>query len=60
LYNLFTKEGQGKDVSYMKHYKEDALKDLALLRRGNRLSVMPVTAEQWNFIVGLEQRNPVA
>ena len=30
------------------------LGDLALLRRENRLSVMPVTAEQWEFILGLE------
>lgn len=44
----------------LKHYNDDALKDLALLRRGNRLSVMPVSAEQWNFIVGLEQQKPVA
>ena len=31
-----------------------ALGDFALLRRGNRLSVMPVTPEQWEYIVGLE------
>ncbi len=43
----------------LKCYKDDALDDLALLRRGNRLSVMPVTAEQWNFIVELEQRKPI-
>lgn len=30
------------------------LADLALLRRGNRLSIMPVTAQQWDFILGLE------
>lgn len=30
------------------------LADLALLRRGNRLSIMPVAAEQWAFILGLE------
>lgn len=30
------------------------LSDMALLRRGNRLSVMPVTAEQWTFILSLE------
>lgn len=30
------------------------LADLALLRRGNRLSVMPVTQQQWNFILALE------
>lgn len=30
------------------------LADLALVRRGNRLSVMPVTPDQWAFILGLE------
>lgn len=30
------------------------LADMALLRRGNRLSVMPVTAQQWTYIVALE------
>lgn len=30
------------------------LKDFPLLRRGNRLSVLPVTKEQWKFILGLE------
>ena len=32
----------------------ERLGDLMLLRRGNRLSVMPVTAEQWEFILELE------
>jgi len=30
------------------------LEALALLRRGNRLSIMPITPDQWNFILGLE------
>ena len=30
------------------------LEGLALIRRGNRLSVMPVTAAQWRFILSLE------
>jgi len=30
------------------------LDDFALLRPGNRLSVLPVTAAQWAFILGLE------
>ena len=30
------------------------LEDFPLVRKGNRLSVMPVTEEQWNFILGLE------
>ncbi|PWV64561.1 EVE domain-containing protein [Plasticicumulans acidivorans] len=32
----------------------DALGDFPLLRRGNRLSVMPVSAAQWDYILGLE------
>ncbi len=30
------------------------LSDLPLLRRGNRLSVMPIDAAQWNYILALE------
>ena len=30
------------------------LESLALVRRGNRLSVMPMTENQWHFILGLE------
>ncbi|BBL72644.1 EVE domain-containing protein [Methylogaea oryzae] len=30
------------------------LGDLALVRRGNRLSIMPVAADQWAFILSLE------
>jgi len=30
------------------------LESLALVRRGNRLSVMPMTEKQWHFILGLE------
>jgi len=30
------------------------LGDLALLRRGNRLSILPVSEQQWHFILGLE------
>ncbi len=31
-----------------------ALSDLTLLRRGNRLSIMPVDAAQWSYILALE------
>jgi len=35
--------------------KADAeLADMALVRRVNRLSIMPVTAEQWEYILSLE------
>ena len=36
----------------LKSHKE--LASLALLQRGNRLSVMPVSARAWGFILGLE------
>jgi predicted RNA-binding protein with PUA-like domain len=32
----------------------DALGDMALLRKGNRLSINPVSKEQWEYILGLE------
>jgi predicted RNA-binding protein with PUA-like domain len=36
----------------LKRYPE--LADMPLVRRGNRLSIVPVTAAQWEFILGLE------
>jgi len=36
----------------------EALDDFALLRRGNRLSVLPVSAAQWNYILDLETQAP--
>ena len=52
------------DVGFVKKFKriitlnelrqhEKALKDMALLRKGNRLSIMPVTEQQWNYILAL-------
>ncbi len=32
-----------------------ALADMALVRKGNRLSILPVSAEQWTFIMGMAQ-----
>ena len=34
---------------------EDRLQGFALVRRGNRLSVMPVEEDHWNFILSLEK-----
>ncbi len=34
--------------------RADALGDFALIRRGNRLSVLPVTAAQWKIILSIE------
>ncbi|MDX1513269.1 MAG: EVE domain-containing protein [Gammaproteobacteria bacterium] len=36
--------------------RESALKDLQLVKRGNRLSIMPVTRKQWDHILGMEKR----
>jgi predicted RNA-binding protein with PUA-like domain len=38
----------------LKAYADSALGDFPLLRRGNRLSIMPVTEAQWQFILSLE------
>ncbi|MBK1700824.1 EVE domain-containing protein [Thiococcus pfennigii] len=54
------------DVRYLRHlartitlaelktHADGPLADLPLLRRGNRLSIMPVTLAQWRFILALE------
>jgi predicted RNA-binding protein with PUA-like domain len=34
--------------------QKEQLADLALVRRGNRLSIMPVSKRQWDFILSLE------
>jgi predicted RNA-binding protein with PUA-like domain len=38
----------------LRQHQGGALAEFILLRRGNRLSVLPVTAAEWNFILGLE------
>lgn len=52
------------DVKYLRHTRrviplselkaDPALEGMPLVRRGNRLSIMPVTAEQWEHILSLE------
>ncbi len=41
-------------LAELKDYGQTQLEDFPLLRRGNRLSIMPVTKAQWDFILGLE------
>ncbi|HWX81164.1 MAG TPA: EVE domain-containing protein [Steroidobacteraceae bacterium] len=38
----------------LRNYADKKLKDFVLLRRGNRLSVMPVSKKDWDFVLGLE------
>jgi predicted RNA-binding protein with PUA-like domain len=42
------------ELAVLKGFADDELKDFALLRKGNRLSIMPVTRQQWDFILSLE------
>jgi predicted RNA-binding protein with PUA-like domain len=37
-------------LDMLREHAGGALKDLVVLRRGNRLSVMPVTSAEWKFI----------
>jgi predicted RNA-binding protein with PUA-like domain len=41
-------------LTELKDHADGPLADMPLVRRGNRLSVMPVTAQQWSFMLGLE------
>jgi predicted RNA-binding protein with PUA-like domain len=34
--------------------REEQLSDMPLVRRGNRLSIIPVTKQQWDFILAME------
>ena len=43
-------------LAELKRHDEE-LAGLALVRRGNRLSVMPVSEAHWQFILNLEQQN---
>jgi predicted RNA-binding protein with PUA-like domain len=41
-------------LTELRKHSDGALRDFALLRRGNRLSVLPVSAAHWKFFVDLE------
>lgn len=41
-------------LAELKHHAQGALEGMPLVQKGNRLSVMPVTPEQWRFILALE------
>ena len=43
-----------RTISLRELKQQTELAELALLRRGNRLSIMPVSAEHWQFILALE------
>ena len=41
-------------LSELRKYSTSKLKDLIILRRGNRLSITPVSKKEWDFILSLE------
>ncbi|MEA3638599.1 MAG: EVE domain-containing protein [Lamprobacter sp.] len=41
-------------LNELKQYADDALSGFPLVRKGNRLSIMPVSDQQWEFILSLE------
>ncbi len=43
-----------RTISLQELKQQPELEQLALVRRGNRLSIMPVTEQQWAFILSLE------
>ncbi len=47
---LLRKFAQPVALETLRSHATDSLRDLMVLRRGNRLSVMPVTAHEWKFI----------
>jgi predicted RNA-binding protein with PUA-like domain len=42
-------------LATLREHADGALKGLALLKRGNRLSITPVSTAHWKFILSLEQ-----
>ncbi len=52
------------DIKYIRHTQRvislaelkehDALENMPLVRKGNRLSIMPVSKAEWDYILGLE------
>jgi predicted RNA-binding protein with PUA-like domain len=41
-------------LATLRKHSNGALRGMALLKRGNRLSITPVSSEHWKFILGLE------
>jgi predicted RNA-binding protein with PUA-like domain len=52
---LERKLGRLISLADLKRHADAELRGFALLKRGNRLSVLPVSAQQWSFILSLER-----
>jgi predicted RNA-binding protein with PUA-like domain len=55
---LLHKFAQPVTLATLREHAQGPLRDLIVLRRGNRLSVMPVTADEWKFIHRLARERP--
>jgi predicted RNA-binding protein with PUA-like domain len=44
-----------RTVTLVELKNEKKLKDMKLVQRGNRLSIMPITKKEWNTILGMEK-----
>ena len=55
---LLRKFAQPVTLETLREHATGPLRDLIVLRRGNRLSVMPVTADEWKFIHRLARERP--
>ncbi len=54
MVDLAFKRRLERTISLQELKEHPELADMPLVRRGNRLSVMPVSAADWHFILGLE------
>jgi predicted RNA-binding protein with PUA-like domain len=55
---LLRKFAQPVTLETLREHAQGPLRDLILLRRGNRLSVMRVSAQEWKFIHRLAREQP--
>lgn len=46
-------------LTQLREHADDELAELWLLRKGNRLSVMPVSEQHWRFILSLTSSDPI-
>ena len=58
LVDVAFKRKLARTITLTELKQQPRLDGFMLLQRGNRLSVLPVTASQWNTILGLEKKPP--
>lgn len=55
---LLSRFAQPVSLEALRKHAGGPLKDLLVLRRGNRLSITPVSSDEWNFILRLAAMPP--